>query len=95
MTEKQPGSFVVREMGGGPSSIAFDYRITALRLKYENVRFVDRTQAMELSKQTRERLNRAGAKPQSHDPNQKLLSAPERKVALTPASAMQPRSTVN
>jgi hypothetical protein len=83
VTKKTATSFEVRELGGGTSSIAFDYRITALRLKYENVRFMDRTHDMELSKQMRERLKRTGAKPQSHDPAKATQATPTR-AALKP-----------
>jgi hypothetical protein len=40
---KGPGSFVVREQGGGTSNIAFDYKIVAKRKGYEKVRMADRT----------------------------------------------------
>jgi hypothetical protein len=43
VTNKTPASFEVRELGGGTSSIRFDYRIVALRKNYENVRFADHT----------------------------------------------------
>ena len=38
MAAKTPTSFEVRELGGGDASIAFDYRIVAKRLGYEDVR---------------------------------------------------------
>lgn len=38
VAEKTPTFFVVKELGGGTSSVAFDYRIVAKRLGYENVR---------------------------------------------------------
>ncbi|MCS7179352.1 MAG: hypothetical protein RML46_05910 [Anaerolineae bacterium] len=38
VAEKTSTSFVVKELGGGTSSVAFDYRIVARRLGYENVR---------------------------------------------------------
>jgi hypothetical protein len=44
VTEKQPGSFVVREAGGGQSNIAFDYRIVAKRKGHESERLVDVTE---------------------------------------------------
>ena len=44
VTEKQPGSFVVRETGGGRSSIPFDYRIVAKRKGHEAERLVDVTE---------------------------------------------------
>ena len=43
VAQKSAGSFVVRELGGGTSSIAFDYRIMAKRKGYEQVRLADRT----------------------------------------------------
>jgi hypothetical protein len=43
VTNKTPKSFEVRELGGGTSSIRFDYRIVVLRKNYENVRFADHT----------------------------------------------------
>jgi hypothetical protein len=41
--QKSGNSFEVRELGGGNSNVRFDYRITALRKNYENVRFADHT----------------------------------------------------
>ncbi|HXM21413.1 MAG TPA: hypothetical protein VN948_09135 [Terriglobales bacterium] len=43
VTNKSANSFEVRELGGGTSNVRFDYRITAIRRKYENVRFADHT----------------------------------------------------
>jgi hypothetical protein len=50
ITHKTATSFEVRELGGGTSSVAFDYRITALRKKYENVRFADHTHDLDWMK---------------------------------------------
>ncbi len=41
VNQKTPTSFEVRELGGGNSSVKFDYRITALRKSYEKVRFAE------------------------------------------------------
>jgi hypothetical protein len=38
VTQKTPTSFEVRELGGGQSNVAFDYRIIALRAGYEAAR---------------------------------------------------------
>ncbi|HSD85082.1 MAG TPA: hypothetical protein VLG46_14535, partial [Anaerolineae bacterium] len=48
--EKSPTSFTVRAMGGQTCSIAFDYRIVAKRLGYEDVRLaeVDTSSTVEL-----------------------------------------------
>jgi len=39
--QKDANSFEVRELGGGNSSVKFDYRVTALRKNYEKARFVE------------------------------------------------------
>jgi len=41
VNQKSATSFEVRELGGGSSSVKFDYRITALRKNYEKVRFAE------------------------------------------------------
>jgi hypothetical protein len=43
VTNKSANSFEVRELGGGTSNVRFDYRIMAIRRKYETVRFEDHT----------------------------------------------------
>jgi len=50
VTNKKATSFEVRELGGGTSSIRFDYRIVALRRKYEDIRFADHTNDPDPSK---------------------------------------------
>ncbi len=44
--QKSATSFVVRELGGGTSNIAFDYRIMAKRKGYEQIRLADETKLM-------------------------------------------------
>jgi hypothetical protein len=44
VSQKSANSFEVHELGGGASSIAFDYRIMAKRAGYENVRLADVTE---------------------------------------------------
>jgi hypothetical protein len=51
--QKTPTSFEVRELGGGNSSVRFDYRITALRKNYEKVRFADHTRELAPNKEGR------------------------------------------
>jgi hypothetical protein len=48
VAQKSAGSFVVKELGGGTSSVAFDYRIMAKRKGFEQVRLADRTKAFSL-----------------------------------------------
>ena len=43
IAQKSATSFVVRELGGGTSNIAFDYRIMAKRRGFEQVRLTDNT----------------------------------------------------
>jgi hypothetical protein len=43
VSQKSPNSFEVHELGGGTSSIAFDYRIMAKRKGFENIRMADKT----------------------------------------------------
>ena len=47
VTNKTANSFEVRELGNGSSNIHFDYRITAIRRKYETVRFADHTKDLD------------------------------------------------
>jgi len=43
VSQKSPTSFEVHELGGGSSSVAFDYRIMAKRRGFENIRMADKT----------------------------------------------------
>jgi hypothetical protein len=49
VAQKSPTSFIVRELGGGTSNIAFDYRIMAKRKGYENVHLEDKTAVFHIS----------------------------------------------
>ncbi len=53
VTQKSPVSFVVRELGGGTSSIGFDYRIMAKRKGFEQLRLVDKTEQMNVPRPKR------------------------------------------
>jgi len=50
VTNKTATSFEVRELGGGSSSVSFDYRIVALRKDYETIRMKDHTNDPDPSK---------------------------------------------
>ncbi len=50
VTRKMASSFEVHELGGGASSVSFDYRIVALRKKFENIRMQDHTKDFDPSK---------------------------------------------
>ena len=68
---KTATSFEVRELGDGTSSVNFDYRIMALRKKYETVRFADHSNDPDPRKQMLGRATKQGVQPhpQSHDPH--------------------------
>ncbi len=53
VAQKSPTKFVVRELGGGAASIAFDYRIMAKRTGYEQVRLADKTRVMNAARPKR------------------------------------------
>jgi hypothetical protein len=57
VAEKSAASFVVKELGGGTSSIAFDYRIMAKRKSFESVRLADVTKAMTIKHPVRSAAN--------------------------------------
>jgi hypothetical protein len=48
VAQKSTASFVVKELGGGTSSIAFDYRIMAKRKGFEQIRLADKTDLFSL-----------------------------------------------
>jgi hypothetical protein len=50
VANKTPAGFEVRELHGGHSNIAFDYRIMARRKGYESVRLADKTKQLDLPK---------------------------------------------
>ena len=66
VTNKTANSFEVRELGEGMSNISFDYRITALRRNYENVRFADHSHDMDAMKLMQKQAKAGTARPKSH-----------------------------
>ena len=66
VSQETSTSFVVRELGGGTSNIAFDYRIMAKRKGYEKIRLEDKTAVLEQTmnhiKRIRENRLRPAAK---------------------------------
>ena len=62
VAEESPTSFVVRELGSGSSSVAFDYRIMAKRKGYENIRLADKTKQIG-EQETRNRKMNLVARP--------------------------------
>ncbi len=74
VTNKTANSFEVRELKGGHSNIAFDYRIIAKRNGYEQIRLADKTAMM---KAVPAQAARLGRKPAAKAPTDG--SAPEQK----------------
>jgi hypothetical protein len=83
VTNKTATSFEVRELGGGTSSVDFDYRIMAVRKNYETVRFRDRTRQMEKIRHRHQPVKPVGTKSPSLDPQKATQAAPAR-AALKP-----------
>ena len=90
VTNKTATSFEVRELGGGTSSVRFDYRIMALRRKYENVRFADHSHDLDQMKLGQNRLGMKVA-PHSHKPDMSRQPRPaSTKAMLTPTATKSP-----
>jgi hypothetical protein len=88
VSSRTPGSFEVHELGGGSASLSFGYRITALRLKYEDVRFADQTRHMNGMKQMGKRVGPVTL--HSHTPN--LNSQPR---PASPRAMLKPTATMS
>jgi hypothetical protein len=58
ITHKTQTWFEVHELGGGTSSVAFDYRIMAKRKGYENVRLADKTNQLMDAKSQLKKMGR-------------------------------------
>ncbi|MGA8502587.1 MAG: hypothetical protein WB683_13630 [Candidatus Sulfotelmatobacter sp.] len=90
VAQKSWSSFEVRELGGGQSNVAFDYRIVAKRVGYENVRLADLTERyrkmQEQEQLRRERMaQRSGARHAAG-----LIAAPQ----ASPPAPMPPLRVV-
>lgn len=77
VTNETASGFEVRELGGGASSIAFDYRIVARRKGYENVRMADLTGKIQRGPHAR------NAALSAHETGAEVLRRPR---IVTPAS---------
>jgi hypothetical protein len=67
VSQKSASSFEVHELGGGSSSIAFDYRIMARRKGFENIRMADLTGKTQIGRPLKSA--RAGAQNAAPRPN--------------------------
>jgi hypothetical protein len=80
VTQKAASSFEVNELGGGRSNIAFDYRIMAKRVGYENVRLADLTEQLKKQEAQRRKVQRpvrpsAAPRPGAGTPGPQLKTA--------------------
>jgi hypothetical protein len=79
VSQKTANSFEVREQGSGTSSVAFDYRIVARRMGYENLRLEDLTERFNQGEARHKKMQlRMGpsAAPSSTGPVRVTKSAP-------------------
>ncbi len=82
VTNETPTSFEVREQGGGTSNIAFDYRIVAKRMGFENIRLADKTKTMAFSEPKNPRRYSGGPHhPPSNEKLREKHSPPARRIA--------------
>lgn len=68
VTNKTPGSFEVHELGGGTSSIPFDYKIVAKRNGMEGQRLVDVTDRMRTEAEAARPIPKAHLSPRKSGP---------------------------
>jgi hypothetical protein len=95
ITAKTATSFEVHELGGGTSNVAFDYRIMAKRLGFENVRLADVTaqikkQAMPLRKSRPAALPTSAPKSTAARPANRLGSHTPSAPSALPATVRIP-----
>ncbi len=93
VAQKSATSFVVRELGGGTSSIAFDYRIMAKRRGFEQVRLVDETERFSgKNRPARSAGSAAKRMPSAHDLQKKVQEHAKRHLV---AQASTPPQRIN
>jgi hypothetical protein len=68
VSNESASGFEVHELGGGSSTVAFDYRITAKRIGYENVRLTDVTEHYQKMEERDQRRMRALRRPGQPSP---------------------------
>lgn len=78
VTNKTPGSFEVHELGGGTSSIPFDYKIVAKRNGMESQRLVDVTERMRTEAEAARPKPKAHPLPGTKDPRSRPSSTTAR-----------------
>jgi hypothetical protein len=81
VSQKSATSFEVHELGGGHSSVAFDYRIMAKRNGYENVRLADVTEQYQKMAQRHRLLQQHRAAQPAEGPVAAVATVPHRQTA--------------
>src|SRR3984885_6334929 len=93
VSTKTASGFEVRELGGGSSSIAFEYRIMAKRIGYENVRLTNVTERFERQQARGKKMQspvRSSAQPQSSPTLPALSSAEIQSAPQMPTTPVLP-----
>jgi len=93
VSTKTASGFEVRELGGGSSSIAFEYRIMAKRIGYENVRLTNVTERFERQQAQGKKMQRpvrSSAQPQSSPTLPALSSAEMQSAPQMPTTPVLP-----
>ena len=89
VTNESPSGFGVRELSGGTSSIAFDYRIMAKRKGYETVRLEDLTDRFKQPEAPRQKMRRP-LPPAEMKSVPRMLTAPSVVMPSTPHVPTRP-----
>ncbi len=91
VAQKSATSFMVKELGGGTSSIAFDYRIMAKRKGFEQARLADRTQAFSPANRPNRPISAAGKR----GPNaQEVRKQVQSHMKARPAAAVKTAASI-
>jgi hypothetical protein len=86
VSNKTASGFEVHELGGGKSSIAFDYKIVAKRTGHEAERLVDVTAEMRTEAEAVKPKAIAGPKPPNRGPRKPMQTVPAKAIEARLAS---------
>jgi len=89
VTRKSAISFEVHELGGGTSSLDFDYRIMAKRKGYENIRLADKTEQFQIRDHLRRRAKGLAPAPEHTAPRTAKTAAELVPPTGRPATAVK------
>ena len=91
VSAKSASSFEVRELGGGASSIAFEYRIMAKRAGYENVRLANVTERYKRQQEQAKKMQRPARAPVQTQPSFKMPLLQSTATGSAPTLLVAPR----